>query len=120
MAAKSDLVRVEHMLEYGKMALVYCKGKSLPELLEDIVGQSHIIRCLEVVGEAAYQTSRQFQSRHSEIPWPLIIGMRHRLVHAYTDINMTIVWQTAVDWLPQLLPQLEGILDAAGSQGSND
>ena len=106
MAAKSDLVRVEHMLEYPKRALDYCKGKYLLELLSDPVGQSHVVRSLEIVGEAAYQTSREFQSSNPHIPWTLIIGMRHRLVHAYTDINMSIVWQTAVERLPELIPLL--------------
>ncbi|MGE5576055.1 MAG: DUF86 domain-containing protein [Syntrophothermus sp.] len=28
------------------------------------------------------------------MPWEDIIGMRHRLVHAYVDINLDILWRT--------------------------
>jgi uncharacterized protein with HEPN domain len=115
MAAKSDLARIEHMLEYGKRAFDYCKNKRLSDLLHDPVGQSHIIRSLEIVGEAAYWVSRDFQSKYPDVPWPLIIGMRHRLIHAYADINIKTVWQTVVESLPSLIPLLEAILQAEGS-----
>ena len=36
-----------------------------------------------------------------------IIGMRHRLVHAYFDINLDILWRTVQDDLPPLIAELE-------------
>lgn len=36
--------------------------------------------------------------------------MRHRLIHAYFDINLDIVWQTVIHDLPPLLQGLEKIL----------
>ena len=33
--------------------------------------------------------------------------MRNRLVHAYFDINLDIVWQTVQQDLPMLIAQLE-------------
>jgi uncharacterized protein with HEPN domain len=33
--------------------------------------------------------------------------MRHRLVHAYYDINLDTVWNTIVEDLPPLLEELE-------------
>jgi uncharacterized protein with HEPN domain len=32
--------------------------------------------------------------------------MRKRLVHAYFDINVDVVWQTVTVEIPQLLPEL--------------
>jgi uncharacterized protein with HEPN domain len=40
------------------------------------------------------------------MPWRAIIGMRNRLIHAYFEINTEIVWQTATQEIPALLPQL--------------
>jgi uncharacterized protein with HEPN domain len=37
--------------------------------------------------------------------------MRHRLVHAYFDVNLDILWQTVQHDLPDLLPLLEEALD---------
>ena len=36
--------------------------------------------------------------------------MRHRLVHAYFDINLDILWRTVQDGLPTLKAVLEPIL----------
>lgn len=36
--------------------------------------------------------------------------MRHRLVHAYFDINLDILWQTVQDDLPPLSSALESVL----------
>ncbi len=35
-----------------------------------------------------------------------IIGMRHRLVHAYFDINLNILWKTVHEGLPPLVRTL--------------
>jgi len=39
--------------------------------------------------------------------WEDIIGMRHRLVHAYFDINLHILWRTVEEDLPALASILE-------------
>ncbi|MDJ0682657.1 MAG: DUF86 domain-containing protein [Xenococcaceae cyanobacterium MO_167.B52] len=36
--------------------------------------------------------------------------MRNRLVHAYFDINLQILWQTTQENLPQLIEQLNKLL----------
>ena len=35
--------------------------------------------------------------------------MRHRLVHAYFDINLDILWRTVQDELPSLVEQLQHV-----------
>ena len=42
--------------------------------------------------------------------WLDIIGMRHRLIHAYFDVNLDIVWATVTDDLAPLVTRLEEIL----------
>ena len=36
--------------------------------------------------------------------------MRNRLIHAYDDVNLSVVWQTVTSDLPPLVIQLEQIL----------
>ena len=43
------------------------------------------------------------------IPWDDMIGMRHRLVHAYFDIDLDILWKTAQEDLPSLIVELERV-----------
>jgi len=39
-----------------------------------------------------------------------MITMRNRLIHAYFDVNLDIVWTTVCDDLPSLLPALDKAL----------
>ena len=41
MGAKSDLVRIEHMLEYAKKAQKFSEGIQLEQLIEDEVAQCY-------------------------------------------------------------------------------
>jgi len=42
-----------------------------------------------------------------------MIGMRHRLVHAYFDINRDILWTTVTEAAPPLAQRLRKILERA-------
>lgn len=58
------------------------------------------------MGEAASRVSKEYRVTHSQIPWTAMIGMRNRLVHAYFDINLKILWQTMKEDLPLLIDEL--------------
>jgi uncharacterized protein with HEPN domain len=70
-----------------------------------------ILYCLEVIGEAASRITRTFQDENPEIPWAQIIAMRNRLVHAYYDVKLDIVWNTVTQDLPPLIQQLEALIN---------
>jgi uncharacterized protein with HEPN domain len=66
-----------------------------------------LVKCIEIVGEAASQTTPATRSLLPNIPWPSIVAMRHRLVHAYFDIDHDRVWDTIVTELPPLVAALQ-------------
>lgn len=65
-----------------------------------------LTRAVEIIGEAASEVSTEARVELSEVPWPQILAMRNRLVHAYFDINTRILWDTVELALPKLLAQL--------------
>lgn len=65
---------------------------------------------VQIVGEAAGRISDATKAAHSELPWRRIIGMRHRLVHDYTNIDVDILWEVVDRNLPELITFLEAIL----------
>jgi uncharacterized protein with HEPN domain len=73
-----------------------------------------LIRLLEIVGEAASQVTDDFQKQYPEIPWAQMIGMRNRLVHAYFEINLDVVWATITHNLPSLVHHLESLIKTIG------
>ena len=43
--------------------------------------------------------------------------MRHRMIHAYYDVNLDIVWATVINDLPPLVESLQNIITAeSGSE----
>ncbi|HJU56990.1 MAG TPA: HepT-like ribonuclease domain-containing protein [Pyrinomonadaceae bacterium] len=71
---------------------------------------------IEIIGEAASRVSPACQAKYAGIPWPEIIGMRNRLIHAYFDINLDIVWRTITEELPPLVAELEKALSSGEAE----
>ena len=69
-----------------------------------------LVHALLIVGEAAGKISADGRKAQPDIPWSNLVGMRHRLVHAYFDINFDILWTTATDAAPALRLQIEALL----------
>lgn len=69
-----------------------------------------LVKAIEIVGEAAGQLTEDARSSLPNIPWHKIISMRNRLVHAYFDINLDILWKTVFDGLPSIIEELKGVI----------
>ena len=100
------------MIEAAESALGFVSGRSRGDLETDRMLLFALLRAIEIVGEAAGRISGETRQAITEIPWPAVIGMRNRLVHAYFDINYDTVWKTVTDELPDLLPRLRARLEA--------
>jgi uncharacterized protein with HEPN domain len=72
--------------------------------------QSHVLRHIQIIGEASWRLSQPLKDGHPEVPWKKIAGMRHVLVHDYFQVNWTRVFETARDHVPPLKAQVESIL----------
>jgi len=70
-----------------------------------------LLKCIEIIGEAAARVRGDTQGRYPNIPWMDIIGMRNRLVHVYFDIDLALLWTTLTDDLPKLVQELERVLE---------
>ena len=107
---KDDRVRLQQMLEAANEALSFIQGKTRPDLDKDRMLVLSLVKELEIIGEAAGKVSPEVRSQNSAIPWQDIGGMRNRLIHAYFDINLDVVWKTMTRDLPLLKAELEKIL----------
>ena len=72
--------------------------------------QSHLLRHIQIIGEASWRLSQSLKDQHPQVPWKKISGMRHVLVHDYFQVNWKRVYETARDHVPALKPQIEAIL----------
>ena len=47
---------------------------------------------------------------HADLPRSGMVGMRHRLVHGYFNINLVRVWDTVERDIPRLISQHEHLV----------
>lgn len=111
MTKPDDTTRLRHMLDSALDAVEFLGDLSLEEFQKDKKLLNAIVRSLEIIGEAASNVTEAMREEHPEIEWPVIIGMRNRIVHAYYDINSVIVWKTVKENLPPLIEKLRSILN---------
>ena len=102
------------MLDAAREAIAFAEGRTRPDLDGDRILALALVKAIEIVGEAATTVNPRARDRYSTIPWEDIVGMRHRLVHAYFAIDMDRVWDTVIDDLPPLIEALESILGENG------
>jgi uncharacterized protein with HEPN domain len=94
MSVLDDRTRLQLMLDASKKAIAFAENLTSRDLEEDEILRLALVKTIEIVGEAASRVSRLYQDEHPQIPWAKMVAMRNRLVHAYFDINLGILWQT--------------------------
>lgn len=111
MSRRTVQVLLQHILDAAREAHEFVSGKSREDLDGERQLQHSLVRCIEIIGEAASRIDSDFRGEHPEIPWSDIVAMRNRLIHAYFDVDLDIVWSTSKDELPNLVQQIERLLN---------
>jgi len=111
----SDLGRLGDIVAYGKRALRHLGAMGMDEFCGDEKTQDSVVRCLAVVGEAAWKMSDALKRDNPAVPWPLVAGMRHKLVHDYGAVDSATIYRVLREHLPLLVEQAEGIIARGGS-----
>ena len=107
---KDDYVRLHHMLDAAREARLFIKNKSSKALKKDRKLVLALIKTIEIIGEAAANVTKECREDLPQIQWSNIIGMRNRLIHAYFDINLDILWKTITEDLLPLISEIEKII----------
>ena len=79
--------------------------------LADEVLPAAVLHHLTVIGEAISRLSPELRGRHPGVPWQQIVAVRHRIVHAYFDLDRQILWNAAMEDIPPLREQVSRILE---------
>jgi len=88
----------------------YVESSTREDLNRDRKLVHSLVRLLEIIGEAATQVSEELRENVPDIPWPVLVGMRNRLIHAYFSINLDVVWSTSIEDIPSLIRELKTLL----------
>ena len=110
MLLDSDQARIQHMIEAARQAVSFVHNRVLGDLATDAQLRLAVLHALEILGEAASRVSLETREAHPEIPWRLAVSMRNRIIHAYFDVDLNIIWTTVAESLPRLVALLEAVL----------
>ena len=107
-----DLVKCEDMRIYAERARKFLGSQSLEQFLADEMAQVAVVRCIEVIGEAARLVSEGTRRRSPKVPWSLITGMRHVLAHEYGTVDLDRVYRVVTEHVPELLGHMATLITA--------
>jgi uncharacterized protein with HEPN domain len=112
---KDNLVYVGHMLDMCRKVADKLKGKKRAEYDQDENLRMAIAHIIQTIGEAARNVTEEYKKSHPQVPWTKVIGMRHKVVHDYMEVDYDIVWDVATVELPALEKPLSAMLSADGT-----
>lgn len=107
---KAPIVYLQHILESIELIEKRMKGVSIHKFEEDIDLQDMVIRRIEIIGEAVRNLPQEYRQQHTHINWQDPAGMRSILIHAYSEVDLNIVWDTIINDLPPFKQQIKNLL----------
>ena len=104
------------MAEACHKIVEYRRGINRKEFERRGMAFDAIVRNVEILGQAAAKLPTEARELTPEIPWDAIIGMRHRIAHAYFGIDNDILWDVVENEVPLLANAIARV--RAGGTGS--
>ena len=104
---------LEEALKHGREILNFVSGMSLEQYSEDEKTRLAVERLFEIIGEALNRSYKLDPELVDSIPnYRQIISFRNILAHCYDTVEDRIVWGIIEESLPQLLSDLESLLES--------
>ena len=102
--------RIEHILAAIEKIMRYTATMTFEQFAADDRTVDAVIRNFLVIGEATRHVPDRVRASAADIPWKLMEGMRHVLVHDYDAVRLDTLWQTVSKDLPPLIAPLRRLI----------
>ena len=111
--SSKDVAVLKKILQNIEIIMIYCADcRSLEDFSSDTMRLEATVFNLMQIGELAKGSlSDETKAQIKTIPWQQIYGMRNRIVHGYSGVNMQIVWDTVSFDIPMLHKALKSIVE---------
>ena len=109
MSKREASLLLQDMREAMQKIASYTAGMDFDAFLADSKTSDAVLRNVEVIGEACKQLPEAFKRANPQVPWAQMAGMRNRIVHDYTGVDLGIIWHVVTDSLPILAAEIASL-----------
>ena len=88
----------------------YVEGYDFKRFRKDYKTVDAVIRNFEILGEASRALDDEIKNKYPEVPWQEMYYLRNRVSHEYFGVDYEIIWDVAVNHLPNNKLQIDSIL----------
>ena len=97
---------ISKMIEYIDKSINYTNGLSYELFEQDSKTQDATIFNISQIGELVKEISENTMVKYNTIEWRMMKGLRNRIIHDYSGINLTNIWYVIQNDLPTLKKSL--------------
>ncbi|WP_288291348.1 DUF86 domain-containing protein [uncultured Varibaculum sp.] len=92
-----------------EFVIAHTEGYSQAEFEHnELLVDSTLFRLIQV-SENSNKLAKNFKQQHPSIPWRAMKGLRNRIVHEYGNVDLSVVYVTVRDDIPELLRNLKSL-----------
>lgn len=97
-------------LSMGRIA-EYIQEHDYSTFIKDHKTVDAVIRNFEIIGEAAKNIPENIKQKYSQVPWEEMYYLRNKVSHEYFGVDYEIIWDVAINYLPDNRNHIEMILE---------
>lgn len=102
-----DKIYLEEIKDFCQKIIAFTRGLNYEDFTGDEKLQLAVIKLIENIGEASKRLSQPARDRYPAVDWNKAMAMRNRLVHAYMEVDLAIVFDVAMNEVTVLLKNLQ-------------
>lgn len=105
-----DRIIIQKIINYIDDVEKYIEGLNDMEFLDDKKTITACAFTVSQIGEISKEITEETVQKYDEIPWKSIKGMRNKIVHNYENVDLSVLWGTIKNSLPDLKDKLKNII----------
>jgi len=106
---ENEKIIIDKIKNYAIQAKQFRAGMDFLEFSNDAKTIAACVFNLSQIGELASKLENDFVENTGHIPWRKIKGMRNRIVHDYEGVQLNIIWDVLVDFIPELIDNINDL-----------
>lgn len=105
-----DRIIIQKIIAYIDDVEKYTEGLEAKDFLDDKKTITACAFTVSQIGEIVKEIDEETTKKYKDIPWNSIKGMRNRIVHDYENVDLSVLWGTIKESLPELKDKLKKII----------